>query len=128
MQIVITNLVKEYGAYRAVDHLDLTVPGGMFGLLGPNGAGKTSLMRILTTTLAPTSGKVFLGEIDLLKEPGKARQHLGYLPYRVVLERLAGAMAQSDVVLMGSLLALLLGVGLFRQAGRLAVGGEGAWN
>lgn len=80
MKITITALVKQYGATRALDGINLEVPGGMFGLLGPNGAGKTTLMRILATLLAPTSGRVRLGEIDVQPEPDRARLHLGYLP------------------------------------------------
>ena len=46
--IVIDNLVKTYGAVRALDGLDLEVPQGtVFGFLGPNGAGKTTTLRIL---------------------------------------------------------------------------------
>ena len=50
-------LVKAFGAIRAVDRLDLSVPsGGVFTLLGPNGAGKTTTIRILTTLTRPDAG------------------------------------------------------------------------
>ncbi|MFZ5814297.1 MAG: ABC transporter ATP-binding protein [Bacillota bacterium] len=80
MKITLSHLVKRYGSNRALDGVSLEIPGGMFGLLGPNGAGKTTLIRIVTTLLPPTSGQVYLGEIDLLREPDRARRHLGYLP------------------------------------------------
>src|SRR3954447_23123553 len=57
--ILCRGLVKDYGAVRAVDGLDLEVrPGECFGLLGPNGAGKTTTIEILEGLLAPTSGEV----------------------------------------------------------------------
>lgn len=80
MEIRITNLVKEYGKFRALDGVNLQIPGGMFGLLGPNGAGKTTLMRHLTTMLVPTSGQITIGGIDVVKEPRRVRRHVGYLP------------------------------------------------
>ena len=50
-------LVKTYGALRALDGLDLTVPEGtVLGLLGPNGAGKTTAVRVLTTLLEADEG------------------------------------------------------------------------
>src|SRR5437764_14990187 len=52
-------LVKEYGALRAVNGLDLEVHvGECFGLLGPNGAGKTTTVEILEGLLPATSGQV----------------------------------------------------------------------
>ena len=80
MEITISHLTKDYGKFRALDDITFHIPGGMFGLLGPNGAGKTTLMRILTTLLRPTSGDVQIGSFDLLRDPGKIRQRLGYLP------------------------------------------------
>jgi ABC-2 type transport system ATP-binding protein len=66
MQIAIetTRLTRDFGAFRAVDNLDLRVPAGCFyGFLGPNGAGKSTTIKMLTGLLAPTSGKVrILGE------------------------------------------------------------------
>lgn len=80
MEITITKLTKDYGKYRALDGISLTILGGMFGLLGPNGAGKTTLLRILTTLLAPTSGQARVGGVDVMQNPGEVRQRLGYLP------------------------------------------------
>lgn len=80
MEITITQLTKDYGRFRALDRITLTIPGGTFGLLGPNGAGKTTLLRILTTLLAPTSGQVRIGAIDVMRDPGAVRQRLGYMP------------------------------------------------
>src|SRR2546428_9460748 len=53
------SLVKDYGAVRAVNGLDLEVRAGeCFGLLGPNGAGKTTTIEILEGLLKPTGGDV----------------------------------------------------------------------
>ena len=83
----IRNLTKRYGRADAVRELDLDVAAGVLGLLGPNGAGKTTLMRILATSLAPTSGTVNV----LGHDPGDAdgrleiRRRLGYVPQEVGL-------------------------------------------
>ena len=65
---------------RALDHVTLTIPCGMYGLLGPNGAGKSTLMRTIATLQTPTEGSIRFGEIDVIKEPEKLRRTLGYLP------------------------------------------------
>ena len=50
-------LVKQFGDFVAVDHLNLEVKrGSFFGFLGPNGAGKSTTIKMLTGLLAPTSG------------------------------------------------------------------------
>ncbi len=81
MQIKIENLNKVYpnGNY-AIKNLNLEIPSGMFGLLGPNGAGKSTLMRILVTLMKPSSGKVMVNDLDLLKNRREIRSMLGYLP------------------------------------------------
>ena len=65
---------------RALDHVTLTIPRGMYGLLGPNGAGKSTLMRTVATLQAPTEGTVHFGDIDVIAEPERLRRTLGYLP------------------------------------------------
>ena len=79
MEIVISNLSKQYGRKKALQNISLSIPGGMYGLLGRNGAGKTSLMRILATLQTQTSGEVTIGGIPV----GRAksiREIIGYLP------------------------------------------------
>jgi ABC-2 type transport system ATP-binding protein len=78
--VEITHLVKRYrGADRnAVDGISLEVPEGqLFCLLGPNGAGKTTTISILTTTLAPTSGRVRIAGRDLVTEQARVRREVG---------------------------------------------------
>jgi len=65
---------------RALDHVTLSVPRGMYGLLGPNGAGKSTLMRAIATLQTPTEGTIRFGDLDVIREPEKLRRTLGYLP------------------------------------------------
>ncbi len=65
--IKLENLTKQYGAFKALDNLRLTVaPGEIYGFLGPNGAGKTTTIKILLDIVKPTAGKVsiFGRELD----------------------------------------------------------------
>ena len=77
----IKNLSHVYpGGVRALHQVNLEIPAGMFGLLGPNGAGKSTLMRCIATLQAPSSGSIHFKDIDVVLEPEKLRQVLGYLP------------------------------------------------
>jgi ABC-2 type transport system ATP-binding protein len=77
----IANLTHVYSnGVRALDNVSLSIPAGMFGLLGPNGAGKSTLMRTIATLQSPGDGTIRFGDIDVLKEPERLRQTLGYLP------------------------------------------------
>jgi ABC-2 type transport system ATP-binding protein len=81
MELLIQNLSKTYAnGVKALDDVSLNIPTGMFGLLGPNGAGKSSLMRTIATLQEADSGKVSLGEIDVLQNKEEVRKLLGYLP------------------------------------------------
>lgn len=79
--IQVENLVKRYGNHTAVDQLSFTVEKGqIYGFLGPNGAGKSTTMNIMTGYIAASSGTVMINGYDILKEPVKAKQSIGYLP------------------------------------------------
>ena len=79
--LTIHRLTKIYpGPVQALTDIDLEVDRGMFGLLGPNGAGKTTLMRIISGLLEPTSGAVNLYGDDVVADPRKIWERLGYLP------------------------------------------------
>jgi ABC-type multidrug transport system ATPase subunit len=65
---------------RALDHVTLSIPCGIYGLLGPNGAGKSTLMRTVATLQTPTDGAIRFGDVDVIAEPEKLRRTLGYLP------------------------------------------------
>lgn len=80
-RLLIKNLSKSYGDdVKALDKVSLSISNGMFGLLGPNGAGKSSLMRTLATLQLPDSGTFYFDGIDMVKDPQKMRNQLGYLP------------------------------------------------
>ena len=82
-------LTKVYpGGLKAVDELDLEVhQGEIFGLLGPNGAGKTTTAGMLTTRVIPTSGRAFVGGIDVVAHPTAAKQVIGVVPQSNTLDR-----------------------------------------
>ena len=65
---------------RALEHVNLSIPTGMFGLLGPNGAGKSTLMRAIATLQVPSEGSIRFGDLDILSRPDLLRRKLGYLP------------------------------------------------
>lgn len=68
------------GTVEAVKGVDLACrQGEIYGLLGPNGAGKTTTLRMLSTILAPTSGRAFLDGVDVVAEPLEARRRIGFL-------------------------------------------------
>jgi len=79
--IRIENLVKTFGAKRAVDGVSFAVERGeVLGFLGPNGAGKSTTMRMVTGFMPPTSGRVTIGGHDVAESPLEAKRLVGYLP------------------------------------------------
>jgi ABC-2 type transport system ATP-binding protein len=76
--IEVQDLVKQFGAFTAVDRISFSVPTGTIrAFLGPNGAGKTTTIKILTTTLAPTSGWTKVAGHDPAREPTAVRRAFG---------------------------------------------------
>src|SRR5690349_8270676 len=79
-------LVKDFGATRALDQLDLTVhTGEVHGFLGPNGAGKTTTIRILLGLLRASGGRVSLLGGDPWRETAALHRRLAYVPGEVNL-------------------------------------------
>lgn len=72
------NLSKSYGAFPALQNVNLTIDcGRIIGLLGPNGSGKTTLLKIINGLLVPSSGSITIGG----EAPGViTKQHISYLP------------------------------------------------
>jgi ABC-2 type transport system ATP-binding protein len=81
--IAITDLIKRYGSFTAVDGVSLDVqPGQVHGFLGPNGAGKTTTIRMVAGLLKPTAGRIVVNGHDLESEPEQAKAALGFVPDR----------------------------------------------
>ncbi len=79
--IKVENISKRYGDRTVVDGVSFTVEEGqIYGFLGPNGAGKSTTMNIMTGYIAASSGSVRINGFDILTEPEKAKQCIGYLP------------------------------------------------
>jgi ABC-2 type transport system ATP-binding protein len=77
-------LVKRYGSFTAVDHVDLEVgKGEVFGLLGPNGSGKTTTILLLLGLTEPSEGGVLVNGLDPLRQPLAVKRKVGYLPDQV---------------------------------------------
>jgi ABC-2 type transport system ATP-binding protein len=75
------HLTRDYGRFRALDDLNLTVAAGeVFGLLGPNGSGKTTALRLVLGFLRPTAGHAWVGGHDCWDDGVAARRLLAYLP------------------------------------------------
>lgn len=71
---------KKRGKIVAVNNVNIECrPGRIFGLLGLNGAGKTTLMRLLSTSLKPTSGTAEVNGNNILSQPEKVKANIGFL-------------------------------------------------
>ena len=90
--IMARDLVRVFGQKMAVNHLNLTVQRGEFyGFLGPNGAGKSTTIKMMVGLLRPTSGSVWVGGVDVWKDPIRAHSLMGVLPEVLnIYERLSG--------------------------------------
>jgi len=76
--IKVENLSKTFGEVAAVDNISFDVESGeVFAFLGPNGAGKTTTIKILTTLLRPTSGKISIDGLDPATQPNEVRKRFG---------------------------------------------------
>ena len=76
--IRVENLVKTYGEVKAVQGISFDVaPGEIFAFLGPNGAGKTTTIKMLTTLLKPTSGRVEIDGLDPAHHQNEVRKKFG---------------------------------------------------
>jgi ABC-2 type transport system ATP-binding protein len=79
--ISISNVTKVYDKQIAVNSISFTIgKGEILGFLGPNGAGKSTTMKMITTYLTPTSGKIEVCNLDTQTDYMQVRQKIGYLP------------------------------------------------
>jgi ABC-2 type transport system ATP-binding protein len=90
--IATSGLRKSYGGLRVLDGVDLAVePGTVFALLGSNGAGKTTIVRILSTLLAPDAGTATVAGFDVVTQSAHVRESIS----------LTGQFAAVDEILTG---------------------------
>jgi len=84
--VKVHDLVKRFGNFNAVDHIDFEVGRGeIFGLLGPNGAGKTTTFRMLCGLLTASSGELHIAGTDVRLASASARARLGYVAQKFSL-------------------------------------------
>jgi len=84
--VEVEDLVKSFGNFVAVDHIHFQVERGeIFGFLGPNGAGKSTTIRMLCGLLMPNSGKGKVAGFDIMEEPEKIKQVIGYMSQKFSL-------------------------------------------
>jgi len=85
--IEINSLTKNFKKSVAIDNISLNVEEGeIFGFLGPNGAGKSTTMMILTTLLKPTSGNASVCGFDVVTNPSKVRQNIGFVQQEIGID------------------------------------------
>lgn len=78
--IEVKNLAKKFGNFTAVDNISFNVEKGeIFAFLGPNGAGKTTTIKMFTTLLQPTSGKILINGFDPVADPDSVRRSFGII-------------------------------------------------
>src|SRR6187397_2908004 len=84
--IICKNLTKQFGNFKAVDHITFDVDQGeIFGFLGANGAGKTTAMRMLCGLSFPTSGQASVGGFNVYKQQEKIKANIGYMSQKFSL-------------------------------------------
>ena len=78
--IAVSELSKSYGDFQAVVSISCRCEvGEIYGIVGHNGAGKTTFLKMLAGLLKPTSGRLYINDIDAIAHPAAIKQSLGYL-------------------------------------------------
>lgn len=84
--IKVKNISKRFNDKLVLDNISYEVKEGeIFGFIGPNGAGKSTLINIMTSLLTPDNGTIEICGYDILKEPIKAKECMGYVPQELAL-------------------------------------------
>lgn len=93
MKVVLENLSHSFRDNKVLDNINLTVDKGeLFTLLGPSGCGKTTILRIISGFIAPSEGRIFIGERDITALPPEKRnigmvfQNYALFPHMTVVE------------------------------------------
>lgn len=80
------NLTKRYGAYTALNRLNLHIEAGeIFALLGQNGAGKTTTINLFLGFIEPSEGTAWIDGVSVAEHPQEIKKHLAYIPETVML-------------------------------------------
>ena len=94
--LILNNVTKSFGDFKAVDDLSITIPqGSFFALLGPSGCGKTTTLRMIAGLEEPTGGKIFIGSEDLTNKRPFQRpintvfQNYALFPHLTIFENIA---------------------------------------
>jgi spermidine/putrescine transport system ATP-binding protein len=103
-EVRLVGLVKQFGEVRAVDGIDLDIPGGeFFSLLGPSGCGKTTTLRLIAGFERPTAGRILLDGVDMAQTPPHRRkvntvfQSYALFPHLNVFDNVAFGLRFKDV-------------------------------
>jgi lipopolysaccharide export system ATP-binding protein len=107
MQLIAKHLFKKYKYRTVVNGVSVIVKQGeIVGLLGPNGAGKTTTFHMLVGLVKPTSGAVYIDNINVTKLPmyKRARQGIGYLPQESSIFR--GMTVENNIISIAQLLPI----------------------
>ncbi len=115
--VSVRGLTKRFGDFTAVDAVDIRVRrGSIFAFLGANGSGKSTTIRMIIGLLQPTAGTIEVDGVDVIREPRKVREHIGYMGQKVSLY--PGLTLRENVEFYAGLFGLA-GVGLERRWGAL---------
>lgn len=84
--IQVENVSRDFKSLKAVSNVSFTVERGTItGLVGSDGAGKTTLMRMISSMIIPTAGRIFINGLDSVKQKGEVKELIGYMPQRLGL-------------------------------------------
>jgi drug efflux transport system ATP-binding protein len=84
--VLAEGLTRRFGAFTAVDGLDLRIARGeVVGFIGPNGAGKSTTIRMLCGLLRPSAGRAVVAGFDVARQPEAVRSHIGYMSQKFSL-------------------------------------------
>lgn len=107
------NIVKDYGAFRALDDVSITVPPGVTGLLGPNGAGKSTLIKVILGLVRLTSGTGSILGLEVGRDATAIRDRVGFMPED---DCYIGGLSGVEMVQFGARLSGLPSVEALRRA------------